>query len=478
MTLTPSETDAFLQVLTRCVHHEVCGLRVEPGESLCILHLDRADKDKTRFGKAWEMQRSKPESGTFVVFPDDVSIQSEPSSAKLDFSCAKFYGDVYIADSELEHPCTFQLAHFKKNLTLNNMKFRGGLDLSSATVDGSVLCMGVEATSATLKQIKVGGSLRIGRAVFGATDLDETSVGEALLLGESKFVQTLTAKHMRIGGEATFYKLELRTADFVATRFKSSVAFSWVSAEELDFQEARFASGATFAAEKRDEPLFTGTLVSFRDVIFEKPDAMVFSNCDLSKALFERTSVRKVRFISVIWPRIKGRFSVHDETHIDDPPTSWGAHGAIWQVLSELKNNYTEQGDHQTAGDFHYGAMEHCRRDKRTPRSHRVALTLYWLVSGYGERYVLPLAWAITLWLACGWAFKTHGLQPIPVPSAPAPIHAWITSLHYSLQMMVLQKPTDFQALGLGRFVVTAESMFGPLLLGFFALALRQRLRR
>jgi hypothetical protein len=49
---------------------------------------------------------------------------------------------------------------------------------------------------------------------------------------------------------------------------------------------------------------------------------------------------------------------------------------------------------------------------------------------------------------------------------------------HYSFRVMTLLKPDDYLPLGFAKTLVTIETLAGPVLLGFFALALRQRLRR
>jgi len=50
--------------------------------------------------------------------------------------------------------------------------------------------------------------------------------------------------------------------------------------------------------------------------------------------------------------------------------------------------------------------------------------------------------------------------------------------LFYSFRVMTFLKPEDLVPLGYARYVNAFESLVGPLLIGFFALALRQRLKR
>ena len=58
-------------------------------------------------------------------------------------------------------------------------------------------------------------------------------------------------------------------------------------------------------------------------------------------------------------------------------------------------------------------------------------------------------------------------------------IKNWVRVGLYGIQVMTLLKPTDLQPLGLvSTGIKVVQSLLGPLILGLFALALRQRLRR
>lgn len=120
------------------------------------------------------------------------------------------------------------------------------------------------------------------------------------------------------------------------------------------------------------------------------------------------------------------------------------------------------------------------RRNPATSTAHRFFLTLYWLVSGYGERYLRPLVWAGMLLVASALGYLALGLQqrdgaaPLQVTSPSD----WLHAIHYSFRVMTLLRPDDLVATGWAKVIHTVQSLLGPLLLGLFALALRQRLKR
>ena len=54
----------------------------------------------------------------------------------------------------------------------------------------------------------------------------------------------------------------------------------------------------------------------------------------------------------------------------------------------------------------------------------------------------------------------------------------WIPVVHYSFRVMTFLRPTDLAPQGFAKFIHTIQSLLGPLFIGLFALAVRQRLKR
>ncbi len=57
-------------------------------------------------------------------------------------------------------------------------------------------------------------------------------------------------------------------------------------------------------------------------------------------------------------------------------------------------------------------------------------------------------------------------------------VWGWLRAAFYSFRVMTLLRPTDLAPIGIAKFVNALQSLLGPLLLGLFALAVRQRLKR
>jgi hypothetical protein len=124
------------------------------------------------------------------------------------------------------------------------------------------------------------------------------------------------------------------------------------------------------------------------------------------------------------------------------------------------------------------------RQNPETTLGLRFFLTLYWLFSGYGERYLRPLLWAGLLFVGSTIGYMWWGLRLKDGSSSLAWTYPWINpwdwlrSAYYSFRVMTLLKPDDWVPLRYAQVINTFQTLLGPTFLGLFALALRQRLKR
>jgi hypothetical protein len=206
---------------------------------------------------------------------------------------------------------------------------------------------------------------------------------------------------------------------------------------------------------------------------------------DLTKCRFLDTDLRKVQLVSIEWPQKGRRMAIYDDSASGKSEVGgkrqWSQ---IERLYRELKQNYEDRRDYERAGDFHYGEKEMRRQNPETPRGLRFFLTLYWLFSGYGERYLRPLFWAGLLFVLSTIGYIWWGLRLEDGSSSLAWTYPWINpcdwlrAAHYSFRVMTLLKPDDWVPLRYAQLINTVQTLLGPTFLGLFALALRQRLKR
>jgi hypothetical protein len=232
--------------------------------------------------------------------------------------------------------------------------------------------------------------------------------------------------------------------------------------------------GATFSGETRFErgaeagDICASPEVDFRQVVLNPPDAVTFLGTDLTKCRFQDTDLRKVLLDGVTWPRKNGRWIVYDEIAPVEAADESGEEGGgrrpwsrIERLYRDLKQNYEDRRDYERAGDFHYGEKEMRRQNPETPRELRFFLWLYWLFSGYGERYRRPLLWAGLLFVGSTIGYMWWGLRLKDGSSSLAWTAPWINpwdwlrAAYYSFRVMTLLKPDDWVPLRYAQVINT-----------------------
>ncbi|MGO9570173.1 MAG: pentapeptide repeat-containing protein [Desulfomonilaceae bacterium] len=414
--------------MPQCKHYEICGLDADPGEDCCILHSHDPEKDRNAFAEALAVHREKREgSYSHFVFPAPVDFSGVTLTKVANFSDATFTQGAKFCGTEFKARAIFMNATFAATADFSRAKFTQG-------------------------------------ANFLFTEFTEANFEFATLAEEAHFLDTKFRKQANF-----FYAAFTQGAEFV------NVSFT----EKARFFHAKFQGSTSFdGLEKLGDAtqIFSGIEVDFRRVTIEPLDALVFRNADVQKCRFLYTDLRKAEFTDVKWPEIEGPSALYDqdETLYKGKPL-WSL---IEQLYRQLKQNYEDRHDYERARHFHYGEKE--MRRKNSGWGLSILLTVYRWVSGYGESCLLPLFWATVLLAATTAAYFCGGLL---VLNKDANSMLSLTRIGdvglYSLRVMTLLKPNDFIPTWFcGNFVNWIQSIFGPLLFGFFALALRQRLKR
>lgn len=404
-----------------CMHHEICGREALEGEDLCILHSHEPEKDKTAFYEALtEHRKEKGDRFDHFVFPK-----------YADFANIHFTGDAYFWGTEFTEGATFRETSFNKGADFQETVFIKKADFANSSFT------------------------------------EEAKFGDANFTGDADF------ENASFFGDAYFWKVRFnRGVNFSDAHFTGKVGFNGASFSGRTLFD--FSNGISVSTQ-----IFSGVEVDFRYVIIAPLDALTFRDADLRKCRLVGTDLRKAELVAVTWPKKGARFRVYDE---DAPlgarePRAWHH---IEQVYRQLKQNYEDRKDYERASDFHYGEKEMRRKNPDTPRGLRFLLTMYWLVSGYGERWIRPLIWAAGLLVVCAVLYQFLGLHPKNggVALAWTSLWDWLRSAFFSFRVMTLLRPDDLIPIHYAKLVHAFESLAGPVIIGLFGLAVRQRLKR
>jgi len=437
--------------MTQCKHHRICHRDVEDNsaEGLCILHSTDPAKDTHAFTKAFDAHRERNgDDFTSFVFPETVDFRMTTFSKGVNFNSATFYKGVNFNAASFGAEASFNDATFGAEVNFNGARFDAAARFTTAKFNG------IASFTATTFSAMVYFML-------------------ATFSGVAHFVMA------KFNGIASFNSVTFSgVANFSGAKFL----------ERADFRWATFSGRTHFAGPEgsdRTGYIFAGAEVDFRQVVINSTDAVAFEQADMTKCQFQGTDLRKIRFIGIEWPRKGRRTVVYDDiarvVPADGNTRPWSQ---IERLYRELKQNYEDRRDYERAGDFHYGEKEMRRQNPDTAWGLRLFLTLYWLFSGYGERYLRPLLWAGLLFVGSTIGYMWWGLRLKDGSSSLAWTYPWINPWHwlrsayYSFRVMTLLKPDDWVPLRYAQLVNTFQTLLGPTFLGLFALALRQRLKR
>ena len=471
----------------------VCPLPADAqdGEGYCICHSRNPKKDRNTFERITSGRLEASGDCTGFVFPIDCDFRKRVFKAHS-FRNAVFMGATNFHGARFPSGADFCGATFVGNANFGNSEFgapnKGG---------DALFCWANFQGEADFSHATFHGNARFDSGVVAADGTGEPVITQRTkFVGPARFVQAVfygaaAFREAVLGNRASFARMAcIGRADFRRAKFGG----------EATFIGATFHEPAAFVGDKQEPVFSVGHETDFREVTLLRPHQTEFRHAYLGRARFAGTDVRQVDFTGVIWADRKGRNAVWDEVG-PDLEGEKKDYALIHKLYLRLKQNYEEQRDPITAGDFHYGEI-HMR--PMLPRPTRAGvmgwlernrvwrwlgrkvsfLTLYRWFSGYGESYGRALSWLVGMWALFALLFwvRRFGLQLDNIPAGGEPVQAvrsfW-DCLLYSLTCLLPGVPEPFRpACAQARWASVAESIFGPVLIAMFTLALNRRFKR
>jgi len=290
--------------------------------------------------------------------------------------------------------------------------------------------------------------------------------------------------------EAVDEKLTTQRLDFSGVYFPSVTLAGFEFEDEVDFTGATFSGVAYFRATFSERVLFSNvktlpeTALVFHEATTDKPERVSFHSMHLRPSWFVDVDAQKFDFTDVEWFRKPDRRELTLDEEIEalanrriKSPISLRK---LQKACRRLMNNAEENRDYQTANELHYWSMEAQRKEGW--RRLGLIATLYWALSGYGERPLRAFFVAVGIWISFAILYLIVGspeLRLVPASGVWQAVEHAGRALVYSLAAIARLNPEPRpDAPGLFQFLVTTEGILGPLQIALFALAARRTVMR
>lgn len=294
------------------------------------------------------------------------------------------------------------------------------------------------------------------------------------------FIQSVSFSHVKFSQKVYFDRaIFSQEVSFLGTCFDKGVYFSWAEFRgRVLFRPVTVSIGDIKGPVVREKEVTLGYPTLFRYTKFI--GEVIFQEVDLSHCSFLYSNIDKVYFWSCKFgekeERLLGiiphrrRNVLRDELDSDEgakgnPKGAKEEYEHVRRLYLELKRNFEDKKDWNTAGDFHYGEME-CRRKMKGWFSLE---GFYFLASGYGERSLR--AFIVLFVLICLF----FPVMYVIFERDPFWVSVW-DSFRVATFMRI-GTPIEPDT-GLGKFFLALESILCPTQFALFALALRRKVKR
>lgn len=427
----------------------------------------------------------------------------------VQFSNTYFQGKVEVEESRFTKETYFDNCNFDGEVSFSNVEFGPTVDFSNATFSQDVNFFNCKFQTSYFAGTKFRKRVSFISCEFN----DETIFEDAVWEGEVYFLSNtspgkFSMKDSKVSGVTfTIHK----------SKFKMDCDFSGMnlgigSSPNFSCRECEFFEKMNF-----ERGIFNG-IMSFEDVTLHKYatfetgqfnkevlfncisilDECSFAGVNLANVTFRKTNLTNCSFLharglhevyldGVDWNCENGRregqlldeYSLRGNKNLSGKEFQTQC-AIIKQLYIDLKRNYEDKRDFQSAGNFHFGEREVERlsiMNKSKLKGNLFSLdALYYWFSGYGENSTRSMAWLtfVVLFLSFvyylslgvgneGVSNATNFLDYIAFTITVPPLKAW----------KGYEPLTDFV-----RWIRLANSFIIPILVALMVLAIRRKFRR
>lgn len=471
----------------RCQHWDICGLERKKNEGHCILHSSQSKTSgeaRLVFQKIFDHLTGKGHTNfQKVIFPQGFEIKAKEFLDVLDLRKTIV---------ENEGILEFKNVTFQKGFLIESQDLGGINILEHCNVVGlvEIECRG------RCRQIMFKGSIFHNDLNIKSPDkIEVISIEETEIRGKLN-IQAKYISNFRANASTISSILDIQDCMFGGQFDLANTKFSPESEVNLNSSYLR-GCGISLAGSSVPPILRINGLIVAGQVIFASPfshppmkifaetkplqflaseEQITIKNCDLSECCLLGNNFEKFSLANIQWLHWNpmglswfGRDILKDEVHVRKTGNSLKIKN-LRESYQILKEQYQRKGNQLQAGYFHYGEMEMRRREEGRRRRYFSLEFLYWLFSGYGlgwGRAVGILIFGTLVASAIYWLDDIYD-----------PGHGWCYWLLHSIQVGTLQRPELVSTGNVSKWTQVIQSIWSPLQIGLFVLAIRMRVRR
>lgn len=359
---------------------------------------------------------------------------------------------------------------------------KGELDLRGVAVDSALLA-GVlgkfrdhDAKQYMFSRIRCDHTWFTGRAWFDDLQVaGEACFYHAYFSGQTHFrkvlaEQELTVAMARFAGPMSMATITAPRIDLGRASFAQPLSMYAVATSKLDCMSTTFDGGAEITMT--GAVLATGARFGGPSTI-SNTEVTSLAHSDVGNLVLTNVNLRECSFLgahrldqlrldgSIQFASPSGRWRSKRRMLADEET---GLSEQVAAQYRSLRKSFEDSKNEAGAGDFYYGEMEARRHSKESSFAERAILSVYWALSGYGQRASRALVALLAVISVVTGALVVAG-QDFGLAARVA-------------LGTVLSKDPQVQLTATGEWIVLVARFLGPLLLALAVLAIRARVKR
>jgi hypothetical protein len=485
---------------------------LEDNNFYCIFHLpDSNKKDEFTVELAHKLNK-KEYCFDWVWFPI-LELEAQTFDSKVTFRNAFFSGRTSLQKLRFLSDADFSFSVFDKTTHFYDLEFLGRVSFLNCEFEGEITHFSNvkflfdlgQGLTVFFDNSKFNGEFQFNcKDTCGCFSFHSVEFNKPTTFFKSEFKNEVSFTHTKFLDEVSFSEVEFHKdavffwsifhhdTFFDNTLFHKTARFNSVIFEKdsdilfrhtyfkdyTDFKYVTFSNYWTFEPYEPEKPLPDTQILDFRYARLEKPDKITFIDTPLKPCWFIGIDSRKFNFTNVDWKNVSSDFSklsVEKELKQLEERNIVNSKQLLKIAYRQLAENAEANSRFEEASKFRQMAFEIEWLEKREkPKQFNILYNIYRYSSRFGESssraflillFIILISTVLYLSPFCKFGKEQRKLD-------------LVEAIPYSIRVMLLQRPEPQPENDFAKWIVTFESIVGPLQAALLALAIRRKFMR